>query len=321
MAPRLADAVRAVGPTVVFLPMGLANPDHALTHDAGLMVRETLLGGAADGPGGGAPTWFCYEDAGYKHLPGTPAWRVAKLFRGGLWPTPAVVPVQPDMDAKRAAIWLYASQVGPLERDHLLSERLAANTPEQYWRLEPPPSGWERHPQPMTSTPDDKTEMLQVWTLRAGRMTESAESAAPRLGPGTTALVTGASSGIGAATAGLLAVGGTTVALVARRADRLEEVAEDCRVTAPRSRAWAADLGDTIAAAELAVQIWDELGPLDVVVNNAAVPMRRPATRVTMAEVERTMTVNFYSPVAITLALLPRMLERGSGILVNVRAW
>jgi len=144
VAPRLVDALSAVGPTAVFLPMGLANPDHVLTHDAGLMARETLLAGAGDGPGTGAPTWFCYEDAGYKHLPGMLAWRVAKLFRGGLWPTPAVVPVQPDMDAKRTAIWLYASQIGPLERDHLLSERLAANTPEQYWRLEPPPPGWER---------------------------------------------------------------------------------------------------------------------------------------------------------------------------------
>jgi short-subunit dehydrogenase len=141
---------------------------------------------------------------------------------------------------------------------------------------------------------------------------------APVLGPGTVALVTGASSGIGAATARLLAAGGTTVALVARRADRLEEVAEDCRLTAPRSRAWAADLGDTDMAASLALQIWDELGPLDVVVNNAAIPMRRPVQRLTMAEVERTMTVNFYSPVAMTLALLPKMLERGTGTIVNV---
>jgi LmbE family N-acetylglucosaminyl deacetylase len=147
VAPDLAEAVEAARPSAVFLPMGLANPDHVLTHDAGLMVREALLAGGtgeAGETGSRAPLWFCYEDAGYKHLPGMLAWRVAKLFRGGLWPTPAVVPVRPDTEAKRKAIWLYASQIGPLERDHLLSERLAANTPEQYWRLEPPPPGWER---------------------------------------------------------------------------------------------------------------------------------------------------------------------------------
>ena len=115
----------------------------------------------------------------------------------------------------------------------------------------------------------------------------------------TTVLVTGASSGIGAATARLFASSGTTVALVARRADRLEEVAADCRVGAPGSRWWSADLSDPGAAAELALHVWDELGPIDVVVNNAGIPLRRPADR-------------------LTLALLPGMLERGRGTIVNV---
>ena len=88
---------------------------------------------------GGGLSWFCYEDGGYKHIPGLLAWRISKLFRSGLWPTPAVVPVEPDMPAKRTAISKYTSQVAPLERDHQLSERLDANVPEQYWRLAPPP--------------------------------------------------------------------------------------------------------------------------------------------------------------------------------------
>jgi short-subunit dehydrogenase len=136
--------------------------------------------------------------------------------------------------------------------------------------------------------------------------------------PIATSLVTGASSGIGAALARRLAAGGTTVALVARRADRLEEVTADCRAGAPGSRAFAADLSDPDAAAALSRRIWDELGPLDLVVNNAGIPMRRPADRLTMAEVERVMRVNYLSPVAITLALLPRLLGRGSGTIVNV---
>ena len=121
------------------------------------------------------------------------------------------------------------------------------------------------------------------------------------------ALVTGASSGIGAATARRLAAAGTTVALVARRADRLDAVVEECQVDAPRSRAWAADLADPEEAAALSLRIWDELGPLDVIINNAGIPMRRSALRLTMGEVEKVMTVNYFSPVAITLALLPRL--------------
>jgi short-subunit dehydrogenase len=131
-------------------------------------------------------------------------------------------------------------------------------------------------------------------------------------------MVTGASSGIGAATARLLARRGDTVALVARRADRLDEVLADCTPHAPASRRWAADLADPDGAGRLALEIWDAYGGIDVVVNNAGIPMRRPVTRLTLSEVEHVMTVNYFSPVAITLALLPRMLERKTGTFVNV---
>jgi len=142
VAPSLREAIEHLDPTAVFLPMGIANPDHVLTHDAGLIARTQLAG---SGPVGSdqAPVWFCYEDHGYKHIPGLLAWRVAKLFKAGIWPTPAIVPVEPDMMLKRRAIACYVSQVPPLERDHALSERLDANVPEQYWRLDPPPQGWE----------------------------------------------------------------------------------------------------------------------------------------------------------------------------------
>jgi short-subunit dehydrogenase len=130
--------------------------------------------------------------------------------------------------------------------------------------------------------------------------------------------VTGASSGIGEAVALELARRGDTVALVARREDRLNAVLAECRTTAPDSERWAADLSNPETAADLALAIWDHYDGLDVIINNAAVPMRRHVTKLTLAEVERTMRINYFSPVAMTLAVLPRMLERKSGTIVNV---
>jgi short-subunit dehydrogenase len=138
---------------------------------------------------------------------------------------------------------------------------------------------------------------------------------------GTTVLVTGASSGIGAALAPLLAERGATVVAVARRADRLEEVVARCREHAPGSQAWVADLADTDAAATLARRAVDELGGLDVLVNNAGAPKRRRVTDLTVDEIRRTMTLNFESPVRMTLAVLPHMLERDRGVIVNVASF
>jgi LmbE family N-acetylglucosaminyl deacetylase len=132
-APVLAAAIDELDPTSVFFPMGLGNPDHVMVHDACLLVRS------------GQPdrVWFCYEDHGYKHIPGLLAWRVAKLLRAHPWPTPAIVPHVPDEERKRRAIWCYTSQIPPLEKDHALTARMEGRVPEQFWQLAPPPSGWE----------------------------------------------------------------------------------------------------------------------------------------------------------------------------------
>jgi len=139
---------------------------------------------------------------------------------------------------------------------------------------------------------------------------------------GAKVLVTGASSGIGAALAPMLAARGATVAIVARRADRLEEVLEQCRLASPSDtpdhRAWATDLSDPVVAAALAEEVWETFGHLDVLVNNAARPMRRPVQRLDPETVAAVMTTNFHSPVAMSLALLPLMLERDAGTIVNV---
>jgi len=142
-------------------------------------------------------------------------------------------------------------------------------------------------------------------------------SAAVRI-PGSTILVTGASSGIGAELAPQLAEAGATVGIVARRADRLAQVLDRCRVHAPESRMWTADLGDLERAEQIALEAWDAFGHLDCLVNNAAIPKRTPLTRLTPADVAYVMDVDFHSPVRMGLAVLPRMLERGSGEIVNV---
>ncbi len=152
-------------------------------------------------------------------------------------------------------------------------------------------------------------------------MTPVSDTLPPVQVDGARVLVTGASSGIGAALAPLLAERGATVGIVARRADRLAEVLERCRTHTPASRMYVADLGDTDAAEALALQAWDDLGGLDVLVNNAAIPKRRRVQDISLDEVRETMVVNFESPVRMTLAVLPQMLERDRGVIVNVSSF
>jgi short-subunit dehydrogenase len=135
---------------------------------------------------------------------------------------------------------------------------------------------------------------------------------------GAKILVTGASSGIGEALAPQLAARGATVGVVARRRERLEAVVEACRRHTSDSRLWVADLGDLERAEAVVLEAWDAFGGLDCIVNNAAIPKRTPVPRLTPADVDTVMRVNFTSPVRMTLAVLGRMLERGRGLVVNV---
>jgi short-subunit dehydrogenase len=135
---------------------------------------------------------------------------------------------------------------------------------------------------------------------------------------GKRVLITGASSGLGAALARQLAAQNAVVGLIARRRDRLGKVLADCQRSSPASAMWVADLSDTSAVGELAVQAWDGLGGIDVLINNAAIPKRRVVTELEPDEVEDVMRVNFFAPMRMTLALLPRMIQHGSGMIVNV---
>jgi NAD(P)-dependent dehydrogenase (short-subunit alcohol dehydrogenase family) len=135
---------------------------------------------------------------------------------------------------------------------------------------------------------------------------------------GKRVLVTGASSGIGAALAQAFAEAGATVGICARREDRLAEVLERCQAVSPASRMWVTDLADDAVVDRLAADVVAELGGVDLLVNNAGIPRRRHVTKLDPAVVEDTMRINFLSPVRLTLALLPQMIERGQGHIVNV---
>ena len=132
------------------------------------------------------------------------------------------------------------------------------------------------------------------------------------------AVVTGASSGIGAATARALAARGTTVVAVARRAHRLDEVVAACQGTAPASRALPCDLSDLEAARQVVASVLATEGAIDALVCVAGMPMRRRVEALSDADVAEVMQLNYLSPVAMALAAIPSMLARRSGAIVLV---
>ncbi len=131
-------------------------------------------------------------------------------------------------------------------------------------------------------------------------------------------LVSGASSGIGAGLAVAMAKEGATVGICARRGDRLAETLVACQRYAPASAMWVTDLADFAAVDALAREAVATFGHIDVLVNNAGIPKRRHVTRLDPDTVEAVMAINYLSPVRLTLALLPQMLARGEGRIVNV---
>jgi short-subunit dehydrogenase len=81
---------------------------------------------------------------------------------------------------------------------------------------------------------------------------------------------------------------------------------------------WVVDLADLDAMDAFAARAYHEIGGVDVLVNNAGVPKRRRATTMSADDAESVMAMNYFSPVRLTLALLPKMIERGRGEIVNV---
>ena len=144
----------------------------------------------------------------------------------------------------------------------------------------------------------------------------------PRMGErleGTVALVTGASSGIGEATARALANAGAKVAIAARRKDRLDELAQEIDAVAIE-----ADISDREQAVGAVERTVDELGRLDTVVNNAGVMLLGPAAEAPLEEWDRMVAINVQGLLYVSHAAIAPLLQaaeagpRGVADLVNI---
>jgi NADP-dependent 3-hydroxy acid dehydrogenase YdfG len=125
---------------------------------------------------------------------------------------------------------------------------------------------------------------------------------------GTVALVTGASSGIGEATARALAAHGAAVALVARRKDRLERLAEEIEGDGGRALVLPTDVTDADQAKAAVQQAVADLGRLDTVVNNAGVMLLGPMAEAPLDEWQRMVSLNLGGVLNITHAAIPHLL-------------
>jgi NAD(P)-dependent dehydrogenase (short-subunit alcohol dehydrogenase family) len=137
---------------------------------------------------------------------------------------------------------------------------------------------------------------------------------------GKTVLVTGASHGLGNATAIKLAAAGAAVLAVARSADELNAMAASASGRGERVIALPADLTSDGDVSALADRILQAHGPPDIVVSNAGKSIRRPLDQQygRLHDFDRTIGVNYLGPIHLLLRLLPAMRERGSGHIVNI---
>ncbi|WP_141564494.1 SDR family oxidoreductase, partial [Mycolicibacterium palauense] len=112
---------------------------------------------------------------------------------------------------------------------------------------------------------------------------------------------------------------GATVSVVARRAELLDEVVTRIADAGGRARAFPCDLADLDAIDRLV----EEIGEVDILINNAGRSIRRPLAESLdrWHDVERTMTLNYYSPLRLIRGLAPGMIERGDGHIINVSTW
>lgn len=132
------------------------------------------------------------------------------------------------------------------------------------------------------------------------------------------ALVTGGGRGIGAAVARTLAGHGARVVVAARGTDEIEAVAAELRAAGTDAWAVRCDVADAAAVSALCAEAADRLGAVDILVNNAGVASSAPITKLSLDEWTRLWTINATGAFLAMQGVLPGMIERGWGRIVNV---
>lgn len=135
---------------------------------------------------------------------------------------------------------------------------------------------------------------------------------------GSNAILTGASRGLGVHIARRLAREGVNLVLAARSAEALEKVRGEVLSFGVEAVIIPTDLTDTAQVEKLAREAGQKLGPIDILVNNAGVEFTAPYEHHTVSEIEKSVKVNLLASMLLTHAVLPGMMKRGRGHIVNI---
>lgn len=135
---------------------------------------------------------------------------------------------------------------------------------------------------------------------------------------GKNALVTGAGKGIGRAVALALAKEGVNVALLARTEEQLQEVATEAKALGVKVAVVATDIADINKVNAAVAQAKATLGPIDILINNAGVATFGKFLEIEVADWERNIQVNLFGAYYVTRAVLPDMMERKGGDIINI---